>query len=287
MLAKQTGREVAAEFLGTAVLMLFGLGVNAQVTTGQLVLLDASGPGVKQFGDWLSINFGWGLAVALAVYTAGGVSGAHLNPAVSVAMAVHGRLAWSKLAPYIVAQMLGAIVASGLVYVVYREAIDAYEITQAQASGEDDQVLESPPRTMSTAGVFATYPRQFQTGDRLSNLGGLVDQMVATAMLLLCVFALSDENNMAPKSNMAPLMVGGVVFMIGMALGSNCGYAINPARDLGPRLFTFFGGWGSQVFQQPNSTWWLVPVAGPCLGGVVGGFVYLLLIAKRHPESPA
>lgn len=255
-----TAREAAAEFLGTFILMVFGIGVVAQVVL--------SG---GQNGQYLSINIGWGLAVTMGVYASAGVSGAHINPAVTLALAVHRRFPWRKVIPYCLAQFAGAIVASLVVYVTYYEALDAFDSGVRTIPG----LGEKP-----TAGIWATYPQEF-----LSVFpGGLIDQTVGTALLVCLVFALTDERNNAPQSNMAPLLVGAVVLVIGMTFGFNSGYAINPARDLGPRLFTAFAGWGTKVFTAHHGWWW-VPVVGPCLGGVLGGLVYDLLITRHHPSD--
>ena len=98
------------------------------------------------------------------------------------------------------------------------------------------------------------------------------------------IFALGDARNQAPEPRIAPLVVGGLVILIGMTFGYNAGYAINPARDLGPRLFTALAGWGSEVFRAGNSWWW-VPILGPLTGGVLGGFVYDLFITRSHPRA--
>lgn len=278
-------KEFFAEFLGTLVLMVFGLAVNAQVSLGD-----------QQYGTYLSINIGWGLAVVFGVYVAGGVTGAHINPAVTLALAVNREFPWSKVLPYMAAQFLGAFLASALIYVVYLEAIDAYEIASIQEivleeNVEDaTQVLantsgEDPPRTLKTAGIWSTYPRQFSTLRWVSNWSGFLDQVVGTALLLLCICALTDERNMAPKSNLAPLLIGAVVLMIGMSMGANCAYAINPARDFSPRLFSWVAGWGGQVFRSPNTTWYLVPILGPFLGGIIGVQLYRLMISRWHTED--
>jgi MIP family channel proteins len=251
---RDTVREAAAEFLGTFTLIMFGAGVVAQVVLG----------GGKN-GEYLSINLGWGLAVAMGVYVAGGISGAHLNPAVTLALAVHRGFAWRKVLPYTVAQFAGAFAASALVYFTYREAIDHFE---------------SGARTLATAGIWATYPQ-----DYLSNFpGGLIDQIVGTALLVMVVFAISDPRNLVPPAFLGPVIVGATVLAIGMTYGLNSGYAINPARDLAPRLFTYLAGWGEQVFTA-HDHWWWVPVVGPTIGGVVGGFVYDLLITRLHPPA--
>ncbi|MEO1999794.1 MAG: MIP family channel protein [Planctomycetaceae bacterium] len=254
-------RELAAEFLGTLVLMTFGTAVVAQVVLGD-----------GKNGDYLSINLGWGLAVTLGVYAAGGVSGAHLNPAVTLTLAVMRGFPWNKVLPFILVQFAAAFVASVLVYATYHEALDNFDGGQRQVSADDG------PRP--TAGIWATSPQPY-----LSNVpGALVDQIVGTAMLLLMIFALSDQHNLAPPANLAPLLVGATVFMIGMTFGLNCGYAINPARDLGPRLFLAVGGWGSRVFTADNYYFW-VPVVGPCIGGLIGGLVYDVLVTRLHKRD--
>jgi MIP family channel proteins len=254
-----TLREALAEFLGTFVLIMFGVGVVAQVVL--------SG---ETNGSYLSINLCWGLAVTLGVYVAAGGSGAHLNPAVTVALAVHRGFPWRKVAVYVAAQVAGAFVAALVVYFTYREAFAAFDGGVRQVAGPE-----------GTAGIFATYPKPY-----LSTLGGLVDQIVGTALLVGCIFAISDQRNLAPPGWFGPVLVGLLVVAIGMAFGSNAGYAINPARDFGPRLFTALGGWGGEVFRA-NDRWWWVPIVGPVVGGVLGGFIYEALVGKRLPAAAA
>jgi MIP family channel proteins len=247
-------RESLAEMLGTFVLIVFGVGVVAQVVL--------SG---NANGAYLSINIAWGLAVAMGCYVAGGISGAHLNPAVTVALAVHRKFPWAKVGPYILAQFVGAIAASAVVYLTYHEALTAFDGGVRQVVG-----------AQATAGIWATYPQPF-----LSVFpGGLIDQIVGTALLVGVIFGLSDPRN-APPQGMAPFMVGMLVLLIGASFGYNAGYAINPARDLGPRLFTAAAGWGSDVFRAGHGWWW-VPIIGPLIGGVIGGGVYDFFIGSRH-----
>ena len=253
----ETVRESMAEFLGTVVLILFGIGVNAQVVL--------SG---ETNGSYLSINLGWGLAVTMACYVAAGVSGAHLNPAVTVALAAHRGFPWRKVVPYVGAQVAGAFVASLVVYLTYREALDAFDGGLRQIAGPQ-----------GTAGIFATYPKPY-----LSMLGGLVDQIVGTALLVGVIFAIGDRRNAAPPPGTGPLVVGLLVVVIGAAFGANAGYAINPARDFGPRLFTALAGWEWDVFQV-NDQWWWVPVVGPIIGGLLGGFIYDLCVGWWFPAD--
>jgi len=252
-------RELAAEFLGTLVLIAFGVGVVAQT------VLSANAN-----GSYLGINIGWGLAVVFGVLVAGGVSGAHLNPAVTVALAVYRGLPWSKVAPFALAQTAGAFAGAAIVFLVYREAFTAFDTGLRQIAGPQ-----------GTAGIFATYPQPF-----LSLGGGLLDQIVGTALLVIGVFAIGDPKNVAPPGWTGAVLVGLLVVAIGVAFGFNAGYAINPARDLGPRLFTAAAGWGGGVFTA-NGGWWWVPVVGPVVGGVAGGAIYDACITRLHPGGAA
>jgi MIP family channel proteins len=247
-------REMAAEFFGTFLLIAFGVAVVAQVVLS----------GQKN-GVYLSINLGWGLAVMIGAYAAAGVSGAHLNPAVTLALAVHRGFPWGKLLPYATAQLAGAFVASALVYVTYREALAAFDGGVRQVSGE-----------LATAGIWATYPQPF-----LSLAGGLIDQIVGTALLMIGIFALTDRKNAAVPSHAAPAAVGALVLLIGATFGYNAGYAINPARDFGPRAFTAIAGWGPEVFSAGHGWWW-VPIVGPSIGAVLGGYAYDFFITRFH-----
>lgn len=250
-----TAREALAEFLGTFVLIVFGSAVVAQVVL--------SG---NANGTYLSINLGWGLAVTMAIYVSAGVSGAHLNPAVTLALAVHRGFAWSKVIPYCLAQVAGAFTGAAVTFITYRDAFNHFDGGTRLVTG-----------AKATAGIFSTYPQDF-----LSNVpGGLVDQIVGTALLLLLVLALGDQKNFAAEGRLQPILVGASVVLIGMTFGFNAGYAINPARDLGPRLFTAAAGWGGEVFTAGNSWWW-VPIVGPLIGGVLGGYVYDLCITKHQ-----
>jgi MIP family channel proteins len=253
-----TARQALAEGLGTFVLMTFGLGVVAQVVLGG-----------GTAGQYLSINIGWGLAVTMGVYVAAGVSGAHLNPAVTLALALRRGFPWRKVLPYVGAQFVGAFLASALVYATYREALDRFDGGIRQVTG-----------ALGTAGIFATYPQPFLSAFP----GGIIDQIVGTALLVGVIFALSDNRNFAPPARLAPLLVGLLVLLIGATFGYNSGYAINPARDLAPRVFTALAGWGGEVFRAGGGWWW-VPIVGPLAGGAVGAYVYDWCVERHHPAD--
>ena len=252
-------RELLAEFFGTFILIVFGIGVVAQVVLSK-----------GAAGSTLSINIAWGLAVTMGCYVAAGVTGAHLNPAVTLALAVHRRFPWNKVLPYSIAQFAGAFIASAVVFATYHEALYAFDNGVRQVIGPQ-----------GTAGIWATYPQPFLSGFP----GGFIDQVVGTALLVGVIFAITDTRNSPAPAGLAPVVVGLLVLLIGATYGFNSGYAINPARDLGPRLFTFVGGWGSEVFRAGNGWWW-IPIVAPCVGGVVGGWAYDFFVGNRF-SAPA
>ncbi|HST83665.1 MAG TPA: MIP/aquaporin family protein [Kineosporiaceae bacterium] len=246
--------EMAAEFLGTFILILFGTGVVAQVVAGGL-------------GDHDSIAWAWGLGVTLGIYTAGRISGAHLNPAVTVALALFQKFPVRKIAPYCTAQFLGAFVAALVVRWNYSEVIAKID----------------PDHTIKTQGIFSTLPGNGTLP--VSAMGGFRDQIIGTAILVFLVFAITDARNSAPLANLAPFIIGLVVVAIGMAWGTDAGYAINPARDFGPRLATFFTGYGGAFRDQYGGLYWWIPIVGPLLGGVVGGALYKYGLQRFLPAA--
>jgi glycerol uptake facilitator protein len=238
--------ELIAEFLGTFVLILFGTGVVAMV-----VLFPATAPTATVHGGYTNITLGWGLAVTMGIYVAGKISGGHLNPAVTLALAVFRGFPWRKVVPYSLAQTAGAFLAAALVYKNY---LPAFRLVD--------------PQLEKTAGVFTTFPA-FPAWPQ----AGFLDQVIGTALLLLLVFAISDEFNSPPGANLAPAMIGLVVVAIGMSFGGMHGYPINPARDFGPRLFTALAGFKNNGLTDGARVWW-IPVVAPLLGGLVGAAVY-------------
>jgi glycerol uptake facilitator protein len=238
--------ELIAEFLGTFVLILLGTGVVAMV-----VLFPSQTPGAVIHGGYTNITLGWGLAVTMGIYVAGKISGAHLNPAVTLALAVFRGFPWRKVLPYSMAQIAGAFVAAALVYQNYRPAFHLVD-----------------PQLEKTAGVFTTFP-----AFPALLQAGFLDQVIGTGLLLLFIFAITDEFNVPPGANLAPLMIGLVVVAIGISFGGMHGYAINPARDFGPRLFTVVAGFRNNGITDGNRIWW-VPVAAPLVGGIAGAAIY-------------
>ncbi|WP_417561997.1 MIP/aquaporin family protein [Microbacterium sp.] len=269
-----TWGEVLAEFLGTLVIIAFGDGVVAMAVAA----LPGSGRAQTPTtiflaaGDWLLIAWGWAFAVAFAIYIAGGISGAHLNPAVTLAFAVRRKFPWKKVLPYWGAQLAGAFVGAALVYAVYFEAIDAFN--KASKTARD------AAGGLATFSIFATFPAPYFGGN---NWGPFLDQVVGTMFLVMLIAAIVDQRNMGGfVKHFAPLMVGLLIAAIGISFGANAGYAINPARDLGPRLFAWLAGWGQVAMPgtvDGSFSWYFwVPIIGPLIGGVIGVIIYDLFI---------
>ncbi|MBD2104007.1 MIP/aquaporin family protein [Leptolyngbya sp. FACHB-261] len=252
-------QEFVSEFLGTLVLILFGLGVVAMVT------LFPSTPVIPAEvikGGYTNIVLGWGLAVMMGVYVAGTVSGAHLNPAVTIALAATGRFPWAKSGYYILAQLLGAFAGAAIVFAVYYA-----------------KWIQIDPTLEHTAGVFSTFPAV------PGFWPGFIDQVVGTALLMGLILAIGDKNNAPPGANLGPFMVGLVVVAIGISFGGMHGYAINPARDFGPRLFSVIAGFKNNGFIGSNV--WIVPIIAPIIGALIGAVIYDSLIGRALSRAQA
>ncbi|CAL8329798.1 unnamed protein product [Arctogadus glacialis] len=248
-------RQALAECLGTLILVMFGCGAVAQ-----LVLSGGS------HGMFLTVNFSFGFAATLGILVCGQVSGGHLNPAVTFALCLLGREPWRKFPVYFVFQTLGAFLGSAIIFGMYYDALwdhpDNFNVTGNR----------------STAGIFATYP-----GNHLTILNGFFDQLIGTAALIVCILAIVDPYNNPIPQGLEAFTVGFVVLVIGLAMGFNSGYAVNPARDLGPRIFTSMAGWGMEVFTARNC-WFLVPIFAPFLGSIIGVVVYQMMVGY-HVEG--
>ncbi len=256
--------ELSAEFAGTMVLILFGCGVVAQVVAGGALTTPKGG-----LGNHDSIAWAWGLGVTLGVYVAARISGAHLNPAVTVSLAAFTGFPWRKVLPYSAAQTAGAFVAALLVRWNYSEVL-------ARAD---------PTHTVKTQIVFSTLPGNGSSVAGVHEWGAFRDQVIGTALLVLLVFAVTDLLNTPPGANLGPFVVGLIVVAIGMAFGADAGYAINPARDLGPRLASFLTGYGGAWRDQWGNFYFWVPIAGPLLGGLLGAAFYRLFIGRHLPAA--
>jgi glycerol uptake facilitator protein len=232
-----------AELIGTALLIVLGDGVVANV-----LLTKSKG----QNGGWIVIATGWGLAVTLAVYSVGSVSGGHLNPAVTIAMASIGKFAWAAVPAYVAAQLLGAAIGAALVWLAY---LPHWAVTTDSGA---------------KLGVFCTAPSIRRP------MANLFTEILGTFVLVLGALAVLGPNNLIPesgfKTGLGPMLVGLIVFSIGLSLGGPTGYAINPARDLGPRLAHAL----LPIAGKGRSDWgyaW-VPVVGPIIGGCLAANFY-------------
>ncbi|KAK2827566.1 hypothetical protein Q7C36_018492 [Tachysurus vachellii] len=251
-------RQALAECLGTLILVMFGCGAVAQ-----LVLSEGS------HGMFLTVNFAFGFAATLGILVCGQVSGGHLNPAVTFALCILGREPWRKFPVFFIFQTIGAFLGAAIIFGMYFDALWEYRKGSLIVLGEN-----------ATAGIFATYP-----SNHLSLLNGFFDQVIGTAALIVCILAIVDPYNNPIPRGLEAFTVGFVVLVIGLSMGFNSGYAVNPARDLGPRIFTSIAGWGSEVFTV-NDYWFFVPIFAPFIGALVGVLVYQLMVGY-HLEGEA
>ncbi|WP_449431453.1 MIP/aquaporin family protein [Pseudomonas putida] len=249
--------QCLAEFLGTALLIFFGIGCVAA-----LKVAGAS------FGLW-EISITWGVGVSMAIYFTAGVSGAHLNPAVSIALTLFGAFDKRKLPFYLLAQVCGAFCGAALVYTLYNSLFFDYEQTHAMLRGSE--------ASLELAAVFSTYPNPL-----LSTGEAALVEVIITAILMAVIMALTDDNNGLPRGALAPLLIGLLIAVIGSATGPLTGFAMNPARDFGPKLMAFLAGWGEIAFTGGRDIpYFLVPLFAPILGACLGAAAYRGLIARN------
>ncbi|XP_077087640.1 aquaporin-3a [Siphateles boraxobius] len=253
-------RQGLAECLGTLILVMFGCGAVAQV-----VLSEGS------HGRFLTINLAFGFAATLGILVCGQVSGGHLNPAVTFALCLLGREKWRKFPVYFLFQTIGSFLGAAIIFAEYHDAM--YDF-----AGDSNMLLVEGEK--ATAGIFATYPKP-----HLTILNGFFDQVIGTASLIVCILAIVDPYNNPIPQGLEAFTVGFSILVIGLSMGFNSGYAVNPARDFGPRLFTAMAGWGGEVFTT-RQCWFLVPIIAPFLGSIVGVIVYQLMVGW-HVEGEA
>ncbi|EHD23552.1 MULTISPECIES: MIP/aquaporin family protein [Brenneria] len=251
--------QCIAEFLGTGLMIFFGIGCVAA-----LKVAGAS------FGQW-EISIIWGLGVAMAIYLTSAISGAHLNPAVTIALWLFACFDRRKVAPYILAQLAGAFCAAALVYTLYYNLFVDFEQTHNMVRGS----VES----LNLAGTFSTYPHP-----QISVMQAFLIEIVITSILMGLILALTDDGNGIPRGPLAPLLIGILIAVIGASMGPLTGFALNPARDFGPKLFAFLAGWGDVAFTGGREIpYFLVPIFGPIVGACLGAFAYRALIGRNLP----
>jgi glycerol uptake facilitator len=266
MKEKSLTSELIGEVFGTFILILLGDGVVAEVGLAPRLAAPAY--------DWNTIVWGWALAVLVAVYVSAGVSGAHINPAVTLALAVKRGFPWSKVGPYMIAQVVGAFLGALGVYLAYHDGLVAAGVPNVWCTG--------PGSVFGTA-FWGGTAAAGTTGAPYSLLNATITEILGTATLLWGVLASGDSRNTGLMHNLGPFLVAGTVLAVGLSLGGPSGYAINPARDFGPRLFgTLVGTTG--LF---NGLYWLVaPIIGPLIGGTLGVFAYDLFVTSAFGPEP-
>jgi glycerol uptake facilitator protein len=248
--------ELSGEFTGCLVMMVIGLGTEAAVLTGE-----------GHFGGFAVITLGWGLGVTCAVYVSARLSGPHLNPALTVGLAVCRKFPWRKVLPFIAAQLAGGFVAALIVRLAYNELLLRFD----------------PATTIKSQLAFSTLP-----GNGLFPIGiptAFVTELIATALLVLVICALVTPANNPPLANLAPVLIGWLVVAIGMSWGANSGYAINPARDFGPRIVSLVTGYEGALFDQNGNLYFWLPIVAPLLGGVIGAGLFMVLVEQFLPTA--
>jgi glycerol uptake facilitator protein len=253
------------EIFGTFILILLGDGVVANV--GLAPRLESAAY------NWNTITFGWAFAVIVAVYVSAGVSGAHLNPAVTLALAVKRGFAWKLVLPYWIAQIVGAFLGALGVYLVYMNGLQEAGMPNVWCTGPGSIFGAA---FWGGAGSVGTSTGSYQWWN------AAIAEIFGTAVLVWGVLASGDSRNTGLMHNLGPFLVGGTVLAVGLSLGGPSGYAINPARDFGPRLLgTLVGTTG--LFT--GTYWWLVPIIMPLIGGVVGVFTYDFFVTNFLPKK--
>ncbi|MDF7679730.1 aquaporin [Enterobacteriaceae bacterium ESL0689] len=251
--------QCIAEFFGTGLLIFFGVGCVAALNVAE-----------ASFGQW-EISIIWGLGVALAIYLTSGVSGAHLNPAVTIALWLFASFDKRKVLPFIIAQFAGAFCAAALVYALYSNLFLAFEQSHDMVRGSID--------SLDLAAVFSTYPNP-----HLSFSQAFMVEMVITAILMGMIMALTDDGNGIPRGPLAPLLIGLLIATIGASMGPLTGFAMNPARDIGPKAFAWLAGWGNIAFTGGKDIpYFLVPLCAPVVGAAIGALSYRHLISRHLP----
>ncbi len=255
--------QCIAEFLGTGLLIFFGVGCVAAMKVAEAT-----------FGQW-EISIIWGLGVAMAIYLTAGVSGAHLNPAVTVALWLFADFDKRKVLPFAISQFAGAFCAAALVYGLYYNLFFDYEQTH--------QMVRGSVASLDLAGIFSTYPNP-----HINLIQAFAVELVITAVLMGVIMALTDDGNGLPRGPLAPLLIGLLIAVIGASMGPLTGFAMNPARDLGPKTFAWLAGWGNVAFTGGKDIpYVLVPLFGPLCGAILGGFSYRKLISPHLSGNAA
>jgi len=257
--------ELIGEVFGAFVLILLGDGVVANVGLAPRLASPAY--------NWNTITLGWAFAVIIAVYISGGVSGAHLNPAVTLSLAVKRGFPWAKVGPFIAAQVVGAFLGALGVYLVYMEGLQSAGMPNVWCTG---------PGGLSSTAFWGGVAASGASVGSYSLLNACIAEFFGTMVLMWGILASGDSKNMGLSGNLGVFVVGFTVLAVGLSLGGPSGYAINPARDFGPRLLGAIVG-TKGLF---DGIYWLVaPVIVPCIAGPVGAILYDVLVTSNLPEK--
>ncbi len=260
------------ELWGTFLLVFFGCGsVCAATTTSAQV-------GVFQ------VAIVWGLGIATAIYLCGALSGAHLNPAVTLSMAIWARFSWRRVVPYACAQFIGAFAAAAVLYIIFGDALKTFEASSGIVRGQ--------PGSEASAMVFGEFfpnpgghPLTPEVRQRMSMASAFGAEVIGTAILLLVIFCVTDKRNKARPQVLTAATIGLTVTLLISLLGPLTMACFNPARDLAPRVFSALAGWKTVPFTANGTGWFIVYILAPILGGIVGGAIYRLFFQGAYAAS--
>jgi len=257
-------RAPIAEFLGASVFIILGLG-----STCQTVLSANRDVSPTPGGTPLSPNFGWAIGLALGVRASVGISGGHINPAITIAFATWRRFSWKKVPIYILFQVLGNLVGAAIVYAQYIHAIDIVE------GGRN-------VRTRATAGIFAPYPSDYMTA-----VSSFFSEFLGTAILAFIIMASTDKHAAAASASQLPFVIFITLLGLGVALGLQTSGSFNPARDFGPRLFLKMVGYNENLYTYQAQYWLWCGILAPILGALVSGGLYEIFLGHVPKEDDA
>ena len=265
-------KQCLAEVLGTFIMIFFGLGaVHAAVITG------------AQVGVW-QVAIVWGIGIALAIYATSAVSGAHLNPAITLTLAAYRGFPWRKVVPYMLAQLVGAALAAAVLFALFHNLIAAFETARGLVHGGPGSELSA-----MVYGEYFPNPAMLAMTPALAAVTmplAMLAEIVGTALLAFIVFALTDERNTGrPAHHLAPLYIGLTISLLISILAPISQACFNPARDFGPRLVAYLAGWGSVAIPGPHGGFFTVYILSPCLGALIGGAVYQFILRRAFPPE--
>jgi len=267
-----SAHECIAELIGTFILVFFGIGsVHVAVLLGGYA------------GLW-QVAMIWGIGVGLAIYATAAVSGAHLNPAITVAFAAYRQFPLRKIAPYILSQLMGAVAAAAVMYLLFGNVIANFEATHGILRGQGGSELSA-----MIYGEYFPNPAMIgvavKTSSLISPLQAMLAEAIGTAFLAFFIFALTDEHNSKrPDGTLAAFFIGLAVSIIICIIAPLTQAGLNPARDFGPRLFAYIAGWKTIAIPGPRGGFFTVYILSPILGALVGTTIYQHLIRKTRVE---